>query len=271
MGWILQSKSFSYLLEFENPANQSQFTLLKIKMFGINSGAMSSYLGKRVFGNNTLTQNKKKKYASKVSIGTKTQQGSKGTIDKSTKYSYKKIRITPEKKHAEVYVTQSSFSGQSTGALVNGISQGVQQYERVGQEVISKSIQCRGKMVVPSNITVPVTYRLLIVQDKQCNGATPALSDILHDVSTDTRALMSPYKLANRQRFRILWDHTDTLDSGQGTSNVEIFFCNTGWKETFLSTSSAVTGISTNGLFFFTIQDNTLTGDFYFRHRYFDS
>lgn len=187
-----------------------------------------------------------------------------------SKWKSKKIMIKPERKHNEVFYTQTASSGASSAQLLNGITQGVQHYERIGQEIVSKSIQCRGQVLVGGGSS-PITYRILIVQDRQTSGVLPTLGNVLHDVTSTQKTLLSPYKLANRKRFKIIWDHTDTLDSGQGTSNFEMFFSNTGFKTEFLGTTSAVTDLSSNGIYFWIISDGLLDAHFYFRHRFYDS
>jgi len=61
---------------------------------------------------------------------------------------------------------------------------------------------------VPNNN--PVTYRLLLVYDKQCNGALTKYTDLLGSQnaagSATLTTILSPINLANRDRFLILRD-----------------------------------------------------------------
>lgn len=91
--------------------------------------------------------------------------------------------------------------------LLNGLQLGTDISNRVGRKIIIKSILSR-------MATLPLTTassaggdlaRVIIFQDMQSNGAAPANTDLLQ-----TASYASPLSLANRDRFKILFDHTFT-------------------------------------------------------------
>lgn len=79
---------------------------------------------------------------------------------------------------------------------------------RIGRKVTIKSIAFHGVLTLDAAVTSANTsnnIRMMLVQDKQTNGAEFAATDLL-----DTNAILSFNNLANSGRFRIL--HSDWID-----------------------------------------------------------
>ncbi len=100
----------------------------------------------------------------------------------------------------------------SIAASLNLIPQGVRESERVGRKCVLKSVQWRYKIQIPERdgVGVPAdgdTLRIIMYVDKQANGATAAITDVL-----ETASIHSFYNLANSSRFDILCDKLNTIN-----------------------------------------------------------
>ncbi len=105
------------------------------------------------------------------------------------------------------------------------IGQGITSSTRMGRKCVIRSIGWRGQIKLASGSgsgpLAPETTRLILVQDKQCNGAAPAVS------GTNGLLASANYQsfnnLINRNRFIVLMDKTyvinPTAGAGNGTAN----------------------------------------------------
>lgn len=92
---------------------------------------------------------------------------------------------------------------------INLIAQGVTEKTRVGRKCVVKSIEWRWLLNLDSTANMSTstdTCRLILYKDKQCNGATIAVLDLL-----ETADFQSFYNLANQSRFVVLMDRSYTL------------------------------------------------------------
>lgn len=95
----------------------------------------------------------------------------------------------------------------------NLIAQGVTENTRVGRKCTIKIIEWKWNLILPeinSGATAGPAdiIRMILYVDKQANGQTAAVEDILE--STDFQSF---YNLANQQRFRIILDKTTCLNA----------------------------------------------------------
>lgn len=91
----------------------------------------------------------------------------------------------------------------TTGSLLL-IPQDGTESGRVGRKVTLKSIAMRGTVVLPAATGATSTddvVRIILVQDKQCNGAAMGVTDLLETATAD-----SFNNLSNKSRFRVLFD-----------------------------------------------------------------
>lgn len=91
---------------------------------------------------------------------------------------------------------------------LNHIVQGVTESNRIGRKCTIKSVHFRG--TINNNVGTDVSQlkqsvRIIVYLDKQANGATAAVADVLEDV-TALNGYNSFRNLANSGRFRILYD-----------------------------------------------------------------
>ncbi len=96
----------------------------------------------------------------------------------------------------------------SVTASLNLIAQGNGESQRLGRKCFVKSIHIRGRWQVDTAgaSDQDTTIRMIIFIDKQCNGATAAVTDIL-----DSAGYTSFRSLVNSGRFKICMDRNYTL------------------------------------------------------------
>lgn len=102
-----------------------------------------------------------------------------------------------------VDVAQAQYNCDTTGSvtLLNGAAQGDDYNNRIGRKTTNVAVQLRG-ILQPVDASVEFNLsRVMIVYDKQANGAAPAVTDILTAATATAHA-----NLNNRTRFKILCD-----------------------------------------------------------------
>lgn len=102
---------------------------------------------------------------------------------------------------------------------VNEIAQGVTESTRIGRKCTVKSIHWRYRLSIPAvdagaSLENSGSVRLIMYVDKQCNGATATVADILEQGS-----IRSFRNLANQGRFTTICDKVVNLAAGAPTSD----------------------------------------------------
>ncbi len=151
-------------------------------------------------------------------------------------------------------------TGGTVTASVNLIPQGVTEVQRIGRKCTIRSIGWRYQMTIPERDAAAQpgqgdVLRMIMYQDKQTNGATAAVTDIL-----EAADYQSFNNLVNKGRFRTLLDKTLTLNysglasDGAGVVSQALMFksgtffksCNIPIE--FDSTTGAITEIRSNNI-----------------------
>ncbi len=140
----------------------------------------------------------------------------------------------------------------------NAIAQGVTEVTRVGRKCTIRSINWRFTIqgTIQVNTATPAndTVRVILYLDKQCNGATATVTDILE--SDDIHSFNN---LANKGRFRTLMDRTysvavivatgsDATAEWKGGIVDDTFFKKVNIPIEFDSTTGAITEIRSNNI-----------------------
>ncbi len=105
-------------------------------------------------------------------------------------------------------------------STINIIPQNVTEKGRVGRKCNIKSVNWRGQLSLAAGSTIgsSQSVRLMVVLDKQANGAAPTVAGVLESAN-----YQSFNNLANKGRFRTLMDRTYAMNvqaaGGNGTSN----------------------------------------------------
>lgn len=165
----------------------------------------------------------------------------------------------PEMKYTDV--AQATYAADTTGTVtylnridsnIGGIDQG-----REGSRVILCGTQLRGAVVAGTTGTASKAT-IVLVYDRQPQGANPAITDIYESVSSNSFQLTS-----TRDRFSILgrWDYTLIGNSTTPTVGKEAFTIDlkTVYRKlsTYADTASTgpIANIRTGGLFLLTFGD----------------
>lgn len=172
------------------------------------------------------------------------------------------------------YVDSSSsttVASAGTLRLLNGMAQGDTASSREGNSIRMKSYYM--KYQIANNATaVNTNTRVILVLDKQSNGAQPLVTDILA-----TNTVVSPRNLDNRKRFKILYDKCHSLGTaGPANINTEFYFKNQQTHVAYYNGSNlgTIADIATNALYLLTISDqatNLPAINYYFRLRFIDN
>lgn len=185
--------------------------------------------------------------------------------------SYKRKRVLVpgiELKFHDVDVDDSTISSSGTimnSGTINIIAGGVTESQRVGRNCVIHSIGWRINLELPAAASTQSSdqVRLIMYLDKQCNGATAAVTDILESAS-----FLSFNNLSNRGRFRILMDkhyllNTSISGNGSSVNTIEIqeyddFYKSCTIPLEFSGATGAITELRSNNLGILTISKNGL-------------
>lgn len=119
------------------------------------------------------------------------------------RYSYGLKGTSPEMKYEDIYTAPAvtSSTGAIGGTLVGIIQQGTGESQRVGRKIVLRKVLCRGAVNLDGTGLNDASdvVRIMLVKDKQTNGAVAAVTDILEDDQ-----VLSFNKLENKGRFTIL-------------------------------------------------------------------
>ncbi len=168
----------------------------------------------------------------------------------------------PELKFLDTDLSDATVSAVATFQNINLIAQNVTESGRVGRKCTVRSISIRGIGQLASGTVATATsaaLRCRLVLDTQCNGTNITAAQLFE---ADT--YQSFLNLANRTRFRVLWDGTFKLCSpaggpastttttyGEDLALIE-YHKNGNWPLEFDNTTGAVTEIRSNNLVFVT-------------------
>lgn len=159
----------------------------------------------------------------------------------------------------------------SAGQLLTAIAQGTNSGNRVGRKITIKSVQWRG-MVKPAAGGGFGQNRILVVYDKQSNGAAPAITDIL-----SVNGAESCLNLSNAERFIILAD--EITDSCQSTA-LSIYtkrYIKCSLDVMYSGTTAAIADCASGAIYAFVANTADVTtgvastSDYYWRVRYVDN
>lgn len=182
---------------------------------------------------------------------------------------------SPELKFFDSVLADSTLAQNGTiFPSINLIEQGITESSRIGRRCTIVQINWRFRLSLAAVDAVAVpgfgqSFRILMYVDKQTNGATAAITDIL-----EFDHWLSFRNLANTSRFQILYDRTTRLDyktlasDGAGVvSSAQVFADKTFFKKChipleFDGTSGAITEIRSNniGVLIMTAENTTTSG-----------
>ncbi len=100
-----------------------------------------------------------------------------------------------------------------------------------------------------------VQMRVMIVLDKQVNGATFALADLLQFTATEEN-IVSPYNLDGALRFKVLYDKKHSLNQGARPNlTAKMYSPLNGILARYSGATAVIGGVENTGLFLVHISD----------------
>jgi len=167
----------------------------------------------------------------------------------------------------------------SAPILLNSIAAGSDFSDRIGRKIQMKSIQIRiNARLDPSDNTDIVHashFRFIIYYDKQWNGSTLAVGNVADllsraDSGTDREIpTLSPINLNNRDRYKILWDKTGSVDVGKQSQSIK-YYKKINLETIYNSQLSGAGAIQTGALLFIHLGSHnggTADAEFTYFHR----
>lgn len=113
-----------------------------------------------------------------------------------------------QKNAVDVYSNAITCTSTAVFALLNGTVEGAAIYNRIGRRIKMKSVQIRGGFECGGGGTVTQTMTVMLVYDRQPNGAAPAIADLLLDYKFDgsspSTTPLSGLNMNNSDRFVVL-------------------------------------------------------------------
>lgn len=132
----------------------------------------------------------------------------------------------PERKNLDTNQATHDVPLAGVITLINGIVQGNTAQTMIGRKAVMKSVQIRcaaqGKPQLIAAVNTFGEYRMIVVYDKEPNGALPAVTDVLTNAQPN-----NPLQLANSDRFTVLLDEYYNLGAGSTTAT-QAFYVGAG-------------------------------------------
>ncbi len=187
-----------------------------------------------------------------------------------------------EKKFHDIATTDAVIAAtwSFTAALLT-IAQGTGESQRIGRKITITNIGWRFNFELPTSTAATQSadlIRMMLILDKQCNGAAPSVADVLEE-----DLLIGFNNLSNRKRFRTLMDRSYEIGAngmaGDGTANDTALATiqDTFWKKCnipieYSGTAGTITEIKSNNILCLVVTTNGLAGlDGRMRFRYTDN
>lgn len=164
-------------------------------------------------------------------------------------------RKAQELKYRDVQATATAIDNTGLVQPINVAAQGDGVTNRDGNSLFIKSFYMKYFLQWDvASSTASQTVRVILVQDKQCDQASPSFGDVLEDV-TSLDILTSAIDFNNSRRFKILYDRNHSLNQVRTNVTVKKFF-KINQTTKFLNTGATIADISTNAYFLMFISDS---------------
>jgi len=164
------------------------------------------------------------------------------------------LQLTEGEFKAVDVAATTAINSATAVALLNGIAPGSDIDERVGREVMMKSIQFKAVTYATPATGEDQLHRVLIVYDRQTNATALTAAEVL-----STANVLAPRNLENRKRFSILFDRTYTINDSDepGTFRTIKFYRHLKHPITFnAGVAGTVADITTGSVYLVMIGSN---------------
>lgn len=159
---------------------------------------------------------------------------------------------------------------------LNCVQQGATSYNRIGTKILMKSVRLSMNISIAGSAPTSNVARVMLIYDRQPNGAFPAFSAILSDNISGAPGFNSGINMANRARFVILRDKFLTFDQNGDQIQTVQLYVKTKLEAQFSSNAGNIGDLNTGALLLVAFATASSSGNFLqcsaitSRIRYFD-
>ncbi len=189
---------------------------------------------------------------------------------KALKKVNKIIRNTEKK-----FIDNSSSGNQNNTVAITPISlagQGDTASSREGAKLVMMSLQMKYTWKMSESATA-TRCRIMIVEDRQVNGATFSANDLLESTALGT-VIISPLNLDGAFRFKVLYNQVHTLSDNGSKVQYKEMFKKINIKARYSNSGGTISSVLSSGLFVVAVSDETAQSpnlSFFTRIRFNDS
>ena len=158
--------------------------------------------------------------------------------------------------HIHDILDQNDITSTGLILLLTGINEGDTRSTRMGVQVTARSLRLSLFFAVGNQEALT---RVILVIDRQTNGAFPTFADILQNVGTTGQVMSSAMNTENSKRFKVLWDRkvrTNSVDLPVHTTGV---FKRLTHKVRYNGAGAGI-GTALSGTLFLFLLSNTVGG-----------
>lgn len=155
-----------------------------------------------------------------------------------------KAMVNVEYKFHDVKVTSAAQATSPTPIQLVNIAIGDSGSQRDGNQLKAVGIYLKYLWTIDASAT-NTQVRVLLVHDKQTNGAIFTGADVLADVSAIDN-IISPYNLDNKYRFRILYDRVHQMNNGGNQSVTAKKFIKLNEKLRYDNAAAAISSLTSS-------------------------
>lgn len=206
-------KTFFLLTAGSTTSLRSFFAVRRYKFFFEMSGHAS-------FG---LAQKKVSRKRARKGAGVKSGRRKKTTSSTGRTAVYERVLGPKEKKNIDTTLAAGTSGTLTNNAIspiacINAsVAGALAAGQRIGRNIMMRSILIRGKVSAPSTMTGTAFFRFVVFYDRESNGSQPV---VLNVFAVDD--IHSPANLGNARRFKVLADYK--LPFGLEDSNSGVLF-----------------------------------------------
>jgi hypothetical protein len=182
--------------------------------------------------------------------------------------------VNPE--HKLCVLANAAVPATNTGSItyLSPLAEGSDWNARDGRSVrlISRYFSCVFRWNTAA--TTPIVVRLMVFRDLACQGAAPAVSDVLAFTGS-ALAVVAPINPVNERRFQVLHDVHANLDPYSHGTQIAVLGEPDNAHLLYLDTGATITGAGIGALFLLIIADTTVANtpsvDYYSQMRFIDN
>lgn len=139
----------------------------------------------------------------------------KTKVDKNLSKRITKLEREIEVKYKDTYLNDNPSTATPILTLLNGMTQGVDDTaNRIGSQINATSVQLKYLIRTNSANLTPARLRVMLVWDRQANGAVPTMAGTrgILDDATISDFTIAPYSKQTDKRFKVVYDKLHVIN-----------------------------------------------------------